>query len=79
MLTYVFFNQSIIEREENVFYSSLLDTELSSYLTLHPPIAKRALYCMCALHPNTKDEFLRKMIDVKKTTIFEFFILIEFI
>jgi hypothetical protein len=43
----------------------LLDSELSSYLTLHPPIAKRALYCMCALHPDKKDEMLQKMIDVK--------------
>ncbi|CAF0795178.1 unnamed protein product [Adineta steineri] len=42
---------------------TLLDTELSTYLTLHPPIAKRALYCICALHPNTKDELLQKMIE----------------
>ncbi|CAF1011370.1 unnamed protein product [Adineta ricciae] len=42
---------------------TLLDSELSSYLTLHPPIAKRALYCMCALHPNKKDELLQKLVD----------------
>ncbi|CAF1072516.1 unnamed protein product [Rotaria sordida] len=42
---------------------TLLNSELSSYLTLHPPIAKRALYCICALNPNTKDEILQKMID----------------
>ncbi|CAF1248008.1 unnamed protein product [Adineta steineri] len=42
---------------------TLIDTELSSYLTLHPPIAKRALYCMCALHPDKRDELLQKMID----------------
>ncbi|UJR26497.1 hypothetical protein I4U23_007824 [Adineta vaga] len=42
---------------------TLLDSELSSYLTLHPPIAKRALYCMCALHPDEKDEILQKLID----------------
>lgn len=46
---------------ENFF--SLLDSELSSYLTLHPPIAKRALYCLCAIHSNKKDELLQKMID----------------
>ncbi|CAF2864777.1 unnamed protein product [Rotaria sp. Silwood2] len=42
---------------------TLLDSELSTYLTLHPPIAKRTLYCMCALHPNEKDDILKKMID----------------
>ncbi|CAF1026630.1 unnamed protein product [Adineta ricciae] len=42
---------------------TLLDSELASYLTLHPPIAKRALYCICALHPDTKDELLQKLID----------------
>ncbi|CAF0813583.1 unnamed protein product [Rotaria sordida] len=42
---------------------TLLDSELSTYLTLHPPIAKRALYCICALHPNKKDDILKKMID----------------
>ena len=47
-------------------FFSLLDSELSSYLTLHPPIAKRALYCLCALHPDTKDEILEKRIDVKR-------------
>ncbi|CAF3778931.1 unnamed protein product [Rotaria sp. Silwood1] len=41
----------------------LLNSELSSYLTLHPPIAKRALYCICALNSNNKDELLQKMID----------------
>jgi hypothetical protein len=57
---------------ENIFFifiisnSSLLDSELSSYLTLHPPIAKRALYCICALHPDKKDELLQKLIDVNK-------------
>ncbi|CAM4796233.1 unnamed protein product [Rotaria magnacalcarata] len=40
-----------------------LDAELSNYLTLHPPIAKRALYCMCALHPKEKDDLAQKMID----------------
>ncbi|UJR22584.1 hypothetical protein I4U23_025630 [Adineta vaga] len=42
---------------------TLLDSELSTYLTLHPPIAKRTLYCICALHPDKKDELLQKMID----------------
>jgi hypothetical protein len=45
---------------------SLLDSELASYLTLHPPIAKRALYCMCALHSDKKDKLLQEMIDVKQ-------------
>lgn len=44
--------------------SSQLDSELSTYLTLHPPIAKRALYCLCALHPDEKEDLLQKMIDV---------------
>ena len=48
-------------------FFSLLDVELKSYLTLHPPIAKRALYCLCALHPTNKDELLRQMIDVRQT------------
>ena len=43
---------------------SCLDNELSSHLMLHPPIAKRALYCMCALHPDRKNQILRKMIEV---------------
>ena len=43
----------------------MLEHELKSYLTLHPPIAKRALYCLCALHPDKKDEMLQEMIDVK--------------
>ncbi len=53
----------------NIIYNfSLLDSELSSYLTLHPPIAKRALYCICALHPDKKDELLEKMIDVNESS-----------
>jgi hypothetical protein len=66
MLAYVFIKFSLSISMKFVFYSSLLDSELSSYLTLHPPIAKRALYCICALHPNQKDEILLKMIDVTK-------------
>lgn len=54
-----------IHRIISLSHSSLLDSELSSYLTLHPPIAKRALYCMCALHANRKDEFLEKLIHVR--------------
>ncbi|CAF5215204.1 unnamed protein product, partial [Rotaria magnacalcarata] len=42
---------------------TLLNSELSTYLTLHPPIAKRALYCLCALNPNTRDQLLQKLID----------------
>jgi hypothetical protein len=63
MMTYVLNKQ---KPESNFFfyYFSLLDTELSSYLTLHPPIAKRALYCICALHPDKKDELLQNLIDV---------------
>jgi hypothetical protein len=53
-----------------IFNFRLLDSELSSYLTLHPPIAKRALYCICALHCDEKDEILQKMIDVKKNFFF---------
>jgi len=51
---------------------SLLDSELSSYLTLHPPIAKRALYCLCALHSDKKDQLLQKMIDVTIMNIKKF-------
>ena len=59
----------------NIIYNfSLLDSELSSYLTLHPPIAKRALYCICALHPDKKDELLEKMNDVNES-----FLLISFV
>ena len=57
---------SLIRRRSFFGYFSLLETELSSYLTLHPPIAKRALYCICALHPEKKDELLKKIVDVRK-------------
>jgi hypothetical protein len=54
-----------------IFNYSLLDSELSSYLTLHPPIAKRALYCLVALHSDKKDKLLQEMIDVKEKKSFK--------
>ena len=73
MLTYVIEKQKKEKKEEyyNLFLFflqnfSLLESELSSYLNLHPPIAKRALYCMCALNCDKKDEILQNIIDVIK-------------
>jgi len=60
----------IIAADQNSMLT-LLDVELKSYLTLHPPIAKRALYCLCALHPTNKDELLREMIDETQYDQFE--------
>jgi hypothetical protein len=64
--------EQIITKEIQFFlYFSLLDTELRSYLNLHPPIAKRALYCICALHPEKKDEIMQTIIDVISLLIFK--------
>ena len=78
MMTYAFWLTSKKKKEKkqhtnnshiNLFFDlknfSLLNSELSFYLTLHPPIAKRALYCICALQPDRKDQLLQTIIDVE--------------
>jgi hypothetical protein len=63
---------SIMNKINFFIYFSLLDTELRSYLNLHPPIAKRALYCICALHPEKKDEIMQSIVDVILLFIIKF-------